>query len=264
MPELWSGDLEKMRVSAGSPVHYTLRAEIDINSLIDRVVTLTFTGNIHCCVCGKRIPKAYGEGYCYPHFRDDPANSPCVVRPELCEGHLGGGRDPDWEQAHHVMPHVVYLADSGGLKVGVTRASNMPARWIDQGAHRAMVIAETPFRQLAGRIEVALKETFSDKTNWRRMLAGTSDGDADLMAARAQAEAELPDDLKPYLVMAEPIQIQYPLAVAPTKVQSINLAKIPSVEGRLVGVRGQYLVFSEGRVLNVRRHTGFEVSLSVD
>lgn len=262
MTELWTGDLAKLRVSPGAPVQYTLRETVDVNALIGRALQLRFTGNIHCCVCGKRIPKAYGEGYCYPHFRDDPDNSPCVVRPELCEGHLGGGRDPDWEQKHHVQPHVVYLADSGGLKVGVTRAGNMPARWIDQGAYRAMVIATTPYRQAAGAIEVALKQTFSDKTNWRRMLSGNADGAADLLAARKQVEAVLPADLSAYLVEAEPVNIIYPLREPPKSVRSVNLSKEPALEARLEGIRGQYLVFSGGLVLNVRRHTGFEVVLA--
>jgi Protein of unknown function (DUF2797). len=186
-----------------------------------------------------------------------------VVRPELCEAHEGRGRDPDWERDHHVTPHVVYLADSGGIKVGVTRAANTPSRWIDQGAHSALVIAETPYRQLAGLIEVGLKGEFGDKTNWRRMLTGACDGEVDLLAAREQAGEVLAPELANYLTLdAEPVTLAYPLGSPPGKVQSINLAKTPEVEARLEGVRGQYLIFEGGLVFNVRRHTGFEVCLS--
>lgn len=263
MSPLWQGDLEKMRVAAGIPITYRLGEDFDVNALIGQRINMTFTGNIHCCVCGKKIPKVYGEGYCYPHFRDDPANAPCVVRPELCEAHEGRGRDPDWERDHHVTPHVVYLADSGGIKVGVTRAANTPSRWIDQGAHRALVIAETPYRQLAGQIEVSLKGEFGDKTNWRRMLSGACDGAVDLVAARARAGEVLASDLAAYLTLdAEPVTLAYPLGCPPGKVQSINLTKTPEVEARLEGIRGQYLIFEGGLVFNVRRHTGFEVCLS--
>jgi hypothetical protein len=32
-----------------------------------------------------------------------------------------------------------------------SRETQIPTRWIDQGANQALILAETPYRQLAGR-----------------------------------------------------------------------------------------------------------------
>jgi len=260
--QVFEGDLAKMGVVAAAPVRYRLGESLDVNALIGRHIRIVHTGAIHCRVCGRAIPKAYGEGYCFPHFRSDPANAPCVVRPELCEAHEGRGRDPAWERAHHDQPHVVYLANSGGLKVGVTRETNLPARWIDQGAAAAVEFARTPHRHLAGVLEVALKAFVGDKTRWRRMLAGADDDALDLAMERDRIAARVEPELSRFLTpLAAPVHIAYPVACPPAKVTSINLSKVPEFDATLVGIRGQYLVFEDGRVLNVRRHTGFEVAI---
>jgi hypothetical protein len=41
----------------------------------------------------------------------------------------------------------------------------------------------------------------------------------------------------------------------------MQLAKEPLVEGRLIGIKGQYLMWEDGRVLNVRNHSGYHVTL---
>ncbi|MEM9396354.1 MAG: DUF2797 domain-containing protein, partial [Pseudomonadota bacterium] len=264
--EHWRGNLTKMRGTLGNDglVSYTLGETLfSINQLIGQRISLLHTGRIHCRICGKRIKKAYGEGYCYPHFQSDPANSPCVLRPELCQAHEGKGRDIEWEKRNHAQPHLVYLADSGGLKVGVTAATNQPARWIDQGAHAAIVLAETPNRYLAGLIEVALKEFASDKTRWQRMLCGTEDDGVDLIQERTRLGGLLTEDLQTYLAKSgAPTKLRYPLDTPPAKVKSLNLGRAPEFSGTLAGVRGQYLIFDGGTVLNVRRHTGFELIIT--
>ncbi|MEO0436833.1 MAG: DUF2797 domain-containing protein [Pseudomonadota bacterium] len=264
--EHWRGDLRKMHGSLGhdGTVSYTLgETSFLVNQLIGRRISLLHSGKIHCRSCGKRIKKAYGEGYCYPHFKSDPANSPCVIRPELCQAHVGKGRDIDWEKRNHAQPHLVYLADSGGLKVGVTKATNQPGRWIDQGAHAAIVFAETPNRYLAGLIEVALKQFASDKTRWQRMLCGTEDGGVDLAEERVRLGELLREDLRTYLALGSaPLVLRYPLLTPPAKVKSLSLSTVPELSGTLAGVRGQYLIFEGGTVLNVRRHTGFELVIT--
>ena len=107
----------------------------------------------------------------YDAFKSSPLAVESIIRPELSRIHEGVAlRDYDWEMAHHMQPHIVYLSKTAGIKVGVTRETQIPYRWIDQGAVEALILAKTPYRQAAGLIEVALKKHISDKTNWRKML----------------------------------------------------------------------------------------------
>ncbi|MCG8477516.1 MAG: DUF2797 domain-containing protein [Spirochaetales bacterium] len=267
-----------------APVHYRLRleeprgavgedpadvTEIDLNRLVGRAIRIEHTGEYTCIRCGRGVAKLFGEGFCYPCFAAAPEAAECIVRPELCEAHLGRGRDPEWEEAHHNRPHAVYLAATSALKVGVTRMTQIPTRWIDQGAAWAVRIAGVPYRQLAGRIEVALKELYTDRTAWQRMLKGelVADIDLDREGERIRDHfAALPDgaELFRYLLAAaeiEPLALAYPLPAAPAKVKSVNLQKSPVVESTLLGVRGQYLILDGGAVVNVRRHSGFRVAM---
>lgn len=254
-----------MMTALDQPVRYTLSldgTEIGMNDLIGKDIQIKFTGEIHCRICGRKTKKSFGEGYCYPDFMNHPANSPCIIRPELCEGHLGNGRDVDWEQEHHVQPHVVYLALSSGVKVGVTRETQVPTRWIDQGASQAIKLAEVPYRQLAGEIEVELKEHMTDKTNWQRMLKNQV-AEADLLEEKEYAATMLPEMYHDYISDDDDIiEISYPVLEFPEKVKSLNLDKTPEVGGKLLGIKGQYLILEGGQVLNVRKHTSYLVEFS--
>ncbi|MEZ4776693.1 MAG: DUF2797 domain-containing protein [Bacteroidia bacterium] len=257
-----------MRTEYTQPVSYTLKLgadEVDMNALIGRHIQLKYDGVIHCKVCGKKISKVFGEGFCYPDFLNSPENSECIIRPELCEGHLGKGRDPEWELAHHVQPHVVYLAIASGVKVGVTRRDQVPVRWIDQGAWKAIRLAETPNRYTAGLIEVALKDHISDKTHWQKMLKNELAMDVDVRAEKSRIQALVPAEMQQYVSLNDEItEIEYPVVAFPSKVKSINLDKTAVVEGKLAGIKGQYLLFEGGEVMNVRKHTGYFVELSAD
>ncbi len=261
----YTGNLRKMSTEAGDPIRYQLalgEACIEMNEFIGRPLSLRYQGVINCKICGRKTNKSFGEGFCYPHFMNHPANSPCILRPELCEGHLGKGRDPEWEQEHHVQPHVVYLALSSAVKVGVTRETQVPTRWIDQGATQAIVLAEVPYRQLAGQIEVALKDHYTDKTSWQKMLKNDLATDVDLAAEKARAAEYLPADLQLYLVEEDDIaELVYPVQAYPPKVKSVTFDKVDRIEGTLQGIKGQYLIFDDHRVFNVRRHTGYLVEL---
>jgi hypothetical protein len=246
-------------------VQYALRYGTHELSLADRVghpFTIRFTGQMTCVSCGRGVKKFYGQGFCFPCFRDAPEAAECIVRPELCRAHLGEGRDAQWERDHHDTEHFVYLSHTGGIKVGVTRATQVPTRWIDQGAVLAVLIARTPYRQLAGAIEVALKAHFADKTNWRAMLGPVTADVEGVLAARGELPDRLPAEFRPYLLPDEaPQRLSYPMLAAPPKVTSINLEKVPEVAGVLAGIKGQYLIWSDGRVLNVRNHSGYHVSV---
>jgi len=261
----YTGNLFKMPAEFGSPIQYRLilgQDQIPMNELLGKKISLNFEGQINCVSCGRLTKKAFGQGFCYPCFANSPDNAECILRPELCEGHLGGGRDPEWEQKHHVQPHYIYLALSSGLKVGITRGTQIPTRWIDQGASSAIILAEVPYRELSGRIEVALKAYYADKTNWQRMLKNEIAPD-DLLVKKAEAKAHLPEELQQYVTDDEQIwNLEFPSLDTPSKVKSIRLEKQPTLAGVLTGIKGQYLILDNVNVINIRNHAGYYVSLT--
>jgi len=262
----YEGNLLKMRVALQNPVTYTLKLGddlIDMNALVGHEIHLSFEGRINCVNCGRLTKKSFGQGFCYPCFRDAPQNAECIIKPELCRAHLGEGRDVAWEKEHHLKPHIVYLAQTDKIKVGVTRSTQVPTRWIDQGARRAIPIAEVPYRYLAGQIEVALKQKFSDKTNWRNMLKDVSDEDMFVADYCELAQNHLPEELQQYQVQECSVtEIQYPVEAYPDKVKSLNLNKHPVISSTLMGIRGQYFILEDGQVFNVRNHSGYYVHFS--
>lgn len=255
--------LLKMLSAVDGRVDYALRmpdGALELAPYIGRSFTVRATGAMSCVACGRRVKKLFQQGFCYPCLTTAPEASECIVRPELCRAHLGEGRNPEWERTHHHTEHVVYLAQSSGIKVGITRATQVPVRWIDQGAVAALVIARTPYRQLAGLIEVDLKRILADRTNWRAMLKAVLPDTEGLLLARDKVVASLRHDLHPYLLPDEPpILLDYPVLAWPPKVVSVSLEKTPVVSGRLLGIKGQYLIWEDGRVLNVRNQSGHHV-----
>jgi len=259
------GNLFKMPTEFGDPIQYKLRLgddELKVNELLGKKLRIDFEGRVNCVACGRLTKKAFGQGFCYPCFRDAPENAECIVRPELCEGHLGKGRDPEWEKKYHVQPHVVYLALSSGLKVGITRKTQVPTRWIDQGASQAIILAEVPYRRLSGEIEVALKEHYNDKTNWQRMLKGQV-LETNLIEKKQEATTLLPNELRQYVMENDEVfNLHFPHLDVPEKVKSIRLDKQNTLEGVLTGIKGQYLILDNLSVINVRNHAGYFVRLS--
>lgn len=254
--------LEKMPVSDGKTVQYFLpgsESEIHLESLLGQTISLDFTGRMFCINCGRSISKTFGEGLCFPCFNDSAANAPCIIRPELCEAHLGKGRDPEWEERHHNQPHIVYLALTKTAKVGVTRSTNIPYRWIDQGALKAIPLVHTPHRRAAGEIEVALKAYISDKTPWQSMLKGEDDLMMDLSVKRMEMLAKIPANAKFRPANEPETMLNYPVLQYPLKVNSLNLGKTGHAGGVLTGIRGQYLMFDRQNVINIRSHSGYEV-----
>ncbi len=234
---------------------------LELNEYIGKTIALNFSGYIYCVDCGKETKTSFFQGFCYPCFIKSPFASECIIRPELCKAHLGEGRDVEWEDTYHNKEHAVYISNTTGLKVGVTSKSQIPTRWIDQGATEAVVLAMTPNRYLAGRIEVELKAHISDKTSWQRMLKHEH-VPYDMLAKKEFLANMLPDNLYDYVIEDNNITtIKYPVLAYPLKVKSLNLDKTPDVKGRLMGIKGQYLIFEDGRVFNMRRHGGYEVTL---
>ena len=267
-----TGHLRKMPAALGAPIDYSLRLDEATYALapsIGQPVTLEYLGEIHCINCGRKTRKSYNQGYCFPCSQRLAACDMCIVRPNTCHYHEGTCREPDWGEANCMQPHVVYLANSSGLKVGITRRSQIPTRWIDQGAAAAVPIIAASTRRIAGLIEVALARHVSDRTDWRRMLRGEP-APVDLGARRDALLAECAADIDAIRqefgqdslaleTAAEPVTLAYPVIEYPAKVRSLTLDKLPEITSRLLGIKGQYLIFEAG-VLNVRRHAGYRVN----
>lgn len=259
------GNILKMRNELSEPVQYYLPAgngELNMNNLLGKIIRLEFTGQINCISCGKQTKTTFGQGFCYSCLQTAPEASESIVRPELSKAHFGMARDMEWAMKHDLIDHFVYLAASSDIKVGVTRHHQVPARWIDQGASSAIVIAKTPNRHIAGIIEVWLKQYMGDKTNWRDMLQNKT-ADIDLQKEKLKALNLLPAELLKYAIYKSDITtIEYPVIKYPEKIKSISFDNDPIVENMLSGIKGQYLIFENGNVLNIRKHNGYYLKIS--
>lgn len=267
------GNLRKIETQVhNNDIQYNLRLydilepqkdSIDLNALVGKPIKLSYDGVINCVVTGKKIKKAYGEGMSWDAFESSPMADQSIVKPELSTAHLGiERRDIEWEIEHHVVPHYVYLSFTSNFKVGVTRYTQIPTRWVDQGAIAAIIIAKTPYRQAAGLIEVSLKDFIADKTNWRKMLQDQQVNKTDMLAKRDELIKHFPEALKTYALKEEPIQyLQYPVTTYPEKISSIKFDKVPVVNKILKGIKGQYLIFDDNTVMNLRSQSGYEIEI---
>ena len=264
---LYQGTIIKMQSELENPVKYTLpigKDMIDMNNLIGKYIFFKWIGKIFCIACGRNTNKSFAQGFCYPCFINAPETSECILRPHLCQAHKGIARNIEWAEKHCLQDHFVYLAISSGIKVGVTRSEQVPTRWIDQGAWQAIKLARTPNRYFAGSIEVAMKEFVSDRTQWQRMLKNQLAEGVNLLEKKHEMLNLFPDKLKLYASEEnEIIEINYPVQEYPEKVKSLSFDKLNEIEGRLWGIKGQYLMFDDGTVLNIRKHNGYEIALEV-
>ena len=261
----YSGVLTKMKTQNGEPVQYFLNFETDfinVNQLLGKRISLQFL-KYECLNCGLD-KKIFRQGYCYDCFYDVPQAADWIIKPELSKAHLGQeDRDLEYEKKMQLQPHIVYLANSSSVKVGVTRKSQVPTRWIDQGAHEAIAIVEVPNRYLAGITEVALKDQVSDKTNWRAMLKNDIK-DEDLVGWREKLLPLVPDEAKDYVLEQQAeTHLEFPVQQYPEKPNSLNLVKEGAYTGTLVGIKGQYLIFEDQTVFNVRSNEGLYVALEL-
>jgi hypothetical protein len=258
-----------MTVAPDSPVQYALPVgaeSLAINPRIGQKLRLHFEGEIRCIHCSRPIGKSFQQGYCHPCSRRLACCDSCIVKPERCHYRAGTCREPEWGEAHCLVQHSVYLANSSGLKVGITSGSNPVTRWIDQGASEALVIRRTPDRLRAGEVEVAFKDFVGDRTNWRAMLKGPPEP-VDLFAERDRLIALLrernPQRALPgeAVAGAEPVAIRFPVLEYPEKVVSHDFDRKPLLEGVLLGAKGQYLIFDTA-VVNVRKYAGYCLSIA--
>ena len=258
--------LKKMLTELNGVVHYYLDVDNDflnLNQLLDREIEISFEG-YQCLNCGKE-KKIFRQGFCYDCFYESAAVGDWIMKPELSKAHLNiEDRDLAFEKQVQLKPHIVYLALSSNVKVGVTRKTQVPTRWIDQGATKALEIVEVPNRYLAGITEVALKEYVADKTVWQKMLKNEI-SDANLIEEREKLKSYIPEEALPYFIEnnRKVTEIEYPVLQYPKKIKTLNLEKTQHYSGKLKGVKGQYLIFEDNTVFNVRNNEGYRVILTI-
>lgn len=265
------GTLRKMRVERNEPVSYFLPLgdfSVPLAPFMGNTLHLRYQGNILCIACGRKTPKSYNQGYCFVCFRKLAACDMCILKPETCHYDAGTCREPEWGDSHCNVPHIVYLANSSGIKVGITRETQVPIRWMDQGASQALPIFRVGTRFQSGLIETTLAQHIADKTNWQALIKGDSEP-VDLVAARDELLARCADEIAALqqrfpdqiLPLQETVQaFRYPVLQYPQKIKSFNLDQSPDVAGTLLGIKGQYLLFDTG-VINIRKFTAYQVEL---
>jgi len=262
----YQGVLRKMETEFGNPIQYFLVFEsefLNMNQLLHKTLTIKFVK--HQCLNCKNNREIYRQGFCKTCFFEIPQAADWIMRPELSKAHLGEeDRDLEYEKRAQLQPHIVYLANSSNVKVGVTRKNQVPTRWIDQGAHEAIEIVEAPNRYLAGITEVALKDHVADKTNWRIMLKNGAP-DENLEQWRDQLKQYIPEEARNYFIENNTeTNIEFPVLQYPDKPKSLNLSKTPEFKGKLVGVKGQYLIFDDDTVFNIRSNEGAVVKITIN
>ncbi len=273
MAEIARGALTKMAVRLDAPVQYALRLddrELPLNPLIGQHLRLEYLGAIHCSHCGRKTKKSYAQGYCYPCMTRLAQCDSCIMSPEKCHYEAGTCREPSWGEQFCMTDHVVYLANSSGVKVGITRATQLPTRWLDQGASQALPILRVATRQQSGLVEDLLRSQVADRTNWRALLKGDAEP-VDLPAVRERLFDTCREGLEALqqrfglqaiqpLAEASVVEMRYPVAAYPAKIASFDLDKNPVVEGTLQGIKGQYLIFDTG-VINIRKYTAYQLAV---
>lgn len=273
MAELGRGSLSKMKAHLDAPVQYAFRLgdqEVPVNPLVGKHLRLEYLGAIHCTHCGRKTKTSFSQGYCYPCMQKLAQCDVCIMSPEKCHFDQGTCREPSWGEQFCMTDHIVYLANSSGVKVGITRATQVPTRWIDQGATQALPILRVATRQQSGFVEDLLRSQVADKTNWRALLKGDA-APVDLLAIREQlfdscgagiSELQQRFGLQAIqpLSAAEVLEIRYPIEAYPAKISSFNLDKLPLAEGTLLGIKGQYLMFDTG-VINIRKYTAYQLAI---
>ena len=270
-----AGSVRKMRVQLEQPVSYVWQAgsqEAAVNSWLGKRLSIEFEGLINCVHCDRVTKKSFNQGYCYPCFQRLAQCDSCIVKPEKCHFSAGTCREPDWGESNCNIDHVVYLANTSGVKVGITRGTQVPTRWIDQGATQARPIARVSTRYQSGLLEVLLAQHVADKTAWQTMLKGNG-ADVDLEVHQQQLAELCADGIAglqdahgvqgiQWLADSSTVSIDYPVLEWPVKVSSHNLDKTPRIEGTLLGIKGQYLMLDTG-VINIRKYGGYNLLVKV-
>ncbi len=262
---IYQGVLKKMMTENSETIQYYLELGTDflnVNQLLNKNISLSFV-KYECLNCHLE-KEIYRQGFCKSCFFETPNAGDWIMRPELSTAHLGKeDRDLAYEKSVQLQPHIVYLANASNVKVGVTRKQQIPTRWIDQGAHEAIEIVEVPNRYLAGITEVALKDHVADKTNWRKMLKNEIE-DVNLKEWQEKLRQYIPEEAKEYYIENNSeTELNFPVYKYPEKPKSLQIVKQGTYTGKLVGIKGQYLIFEDQIVFNIRGNEGLVVCVEI-
>jgi len=276
------GNILKMQTTLGDPtrnqpVQYQLPIGenlIPMNEHIGQTIQLHYQNEIHCVACGRKTNKSFGQGHCFPCFRSLASCDMCILKPETCHYAEGSCRQPEWGEENCFIPHYVYLANSSGIKVGITRGTQIPTRWMDQGAGQALPVFQVANRLQSGLIEIVIKGHVSDRTDWRKMLKGDAEpldlksirdelldkcaSEIDVIKNEQGADESGEPAIK--LIDEQVVDIRYPITEYPEKIKSLNFDKQAEIEGTLIGIKGQYLILDTG-VLNIRKFSGYNIGV---
>ncbi|QIV94333.1 DUF2797 domain-containing protein [Allofrancisella frigidaquae] len=246
--------------------------DICLNDYIGSNLKIEYLNEINCVACGAKTNKSYSQGYCFMCMRRLPECDICIVKPELCHFAQGTCRDPAWGEDNCMKTHIVYLANTGDVKVGITKLKNIPSRWIDQGASQAIPIFAVESRLISGLVEILVKKYIADKTNWRKMLQGEPDTSIVLFELRNRILEVINPEISTIRLKhgensVEPVEgrlqlINYPVIQYPIKIKSLNLDKDSIISGKLMGIKGQYLIFDTG-VINIRKFGGYKCKIII-
>ena len=260
------GSISKLTCEFKNPILYKFNIgnqSFDLNNYIGKNIKIKFLDKINCIECGNKIKKTFMQGFCYPCFIKSPKTSECIFKPHLCRAHLGESKDMEWSKKYCLSDQYVYLSITSNLKVGVTRYTQIPNRWIDQGAHHAIKLAKVPNRYLAGMIEIELSKYISDRTQWRKMLQGNYE-QIDLINKKKELAKLLSSEYQKYIITDNTIQnLFYPQLNQLEKIKSINIEKTPLIDGEITGIKGQYIIIDNLYVLNVRKYTGYSFEIEI-
>lgn len=276
---VFSGNIKKMSVDVNSDnlAQYQLTVGddlINMNEAIGKQVSVAYQATINCVHCGRKTKKSFSQGYCYPCLTKLAQCDSCIIKPEKCHYDQGTCREPEWGETHCLQSHFVYLSNTGNAKVGITRfvTDGVSSRWIDQGASQAIPILRVQNRLMSGLVETALKSQIADKTNWRKMLQGEPES-IDLIALKDTILTNAAPELEALqnqfglqslsTIESGIIDINYPVESYPAKIKSINLDKELGFEGKLQGIKGQYLLLDGDRVINIRKYSGYHLDIEI-
>jgi len=266
--------------------HQTHKANVEYKFILDRTefelpfhlgqeIEIEWTGKIFCISCGNKTNKSFSQGHCFKCFKTKASCDMCIMKPETCHYHLGTCREDEFAHEVCFQPHIVYLANSSALKIGITRLGQMPTRWLDQGATQALPIMKVGSRRLSGQLEIMFGTQVADKTDWRKLLKGEADPinlveiKDRLIDEFAPKIQNIRNEYSQHLEFNENIELLdhelarefvYPVEQYPEKIKSHNLDKTPIIRGRLQGIKGQYLILDTG-VINIRKYTGYEIKI---
>lgn len=247
--------------------HHPFDSHSILNDLIGRNFQISVSPLRQCLGCSKGVKKVV-QGYCYLCSQRLARCDLCILKPHLCHYDQGTCREPQWGLEHCFSDHILYLSRTSGLKVGLSGAGRFLRRWVDQGAQQAALLASFSSRYEAGLVENWLSQSFNDKTNWRHLLTGVVCQDDNFEQTFREIQQQIAENTKisrdkVHLIDYQPHYFQYPVESYLERAKTVNLDKVSFFEDKLIGIKGQYMLFQEHGGLNMRKYQGYDMTMEL-